>query len=199
MRLRSVAAITAAVWLSGCGHHAVGTQNAAATATNAGGQVVARAGTVYYGKLDKTIGTKVSHDGDTFTIEHTDTFLHKDPALNGAAIDARVENVRAAGPMRNPRNDDRLRRHPAAGWNQGAGQRDDRFLEAVRSQDASSADDRNDGRGRDRRMTHRRHGALLGAASGYALSQTLKTDVEVPAGTVVELRLNQPVTKSNSG
>ena len=46
-------------------------------------------------------------------------------------------------------------------------------------------------------MMHRSHGGLLGAAGGYALSQTLKTDVEVPAGTIVELRLNAPVTKSN--
>jgi hypothetical protein len=43
----------------------------------------------------------------------------------------------------------------------------------------------------------RKNGGVLGAASGYALSQTLKTDVQVPAGTVVELRLNQPVTRSS--
>ena len=44
------------------------------------------------------------------------------------------------------------------------------------------------------RRTGRRHGALLGAARGYALSQTLKTDIAVPAGTVLEVRFKSPVT-----
>jgi hypothetical protein len=44
------------------------------------------------------------------------------------------------------------------------------------------------------RRTGRRHGALLGAASGYALSQTRKTDIAVPAGTVLEVRFKSPVT-----
>ena len=37
------------------------------------------------------------------------------------------------------------------------------------------------------------HGSLLGAAGGYAASQALKTDVYVPAGSIVELRFKAPV------
>jgi hypothetical protein len=48
------------------------------------------------------------------------------------------------------------------------------------------------------KRTGRRHGALLGAAGGYALSQTLKTDIAVPAGTVLEVRFKAPVTNGRT-
>jgi hypothetical protein len=199
MRKRLVAAVTAAVLLAACGHRAVSTQNAGGTNANAGGEVVARAGTTYYGKLDHTIGTKVSHNGDSFTITHTDTFLHKNPALAGDVIDAHVENVRAAGPMRNPSmtivfDDIRLpdgTKEPVnatiVSWKQFDPKT--HHLRTIGMMVGGAVAGH---------MMHRSHGGLMGAASGYALSQTLKTDVEVPAGTVIELRLNQPVTKASS-
>ena len=199
MKVRLVAAVTAAVLLAACGHRAVSTENAGGTAENSGGQVVARAGTAFYGKLDKTIGTKVSRDGDAFTLTHTDTFFHKSPALEGAVIDAHVENVRAAGPMRNPSmtvifDDLRLpdgTKEPVnasiLSWKQFDPKTHHLRTIGLMIGGAIAG-----------HMTHRRHAGLLGAASGYALSQTLKTDVEVPAGTIVELRLNGPVTKSSS-
>lgn len=195
MRKRLVAAVTAAVLLAACGHRAVSTQNAGGTNANAGGEVVARAGTTYYGKLDQPVGTKVSHDGDSFTITHTDTFLHKDPALAGAVIDAHVENVRAAGPMRNPAmtivfDDIRLpdgTKEPVnatiVSWKQFDPKT--HHLRTIGMMIGGAVAGH---------MAHKN--GMLGAASGYALSQTLKTDVEVPAGTVIELRLNQPVTKA---
>lgn len=197
MRKRLVAALTAAVLLAACGHRAVSTQNAGGTNANAGGEVVARAGTMYYGKLDQTIGTKVSHNGDSFTITHTDTFLHKNPALAGDVIDAHVENVRAAGPMRNPAmtivfDDIRLpdgTKEPVnatiVSWKQFDPKTHHMRTIGMMIGGAVAG-----------HMAH--HNGMLGAASGYALSQTLKTDVEVPAGTVIELRLNQPVTKASS-
>ena len=36
-------------------------------------------------------------------------------------------------------------------------------------------------------------GGLVGAAPGYVLSQQLKTDIAVPAGTVIELKFTSPV------
>lgn len=198
MKVRLVAAVTAAGLLAACGHHAVNTQDGGGTAANQGGTVVAQAGTVYYGKLDKTIGTKVSRDGDSFTIAHTGTFFHKNPALDGAVIDAHVENVRAAGPMRNPAmtiifDDIRLpdgTKEPVnasiVSWKQFDPKT--HHLRTIGMMIGGAVAGH---------VAHRSHGTLLGAASGYALSQTLKTDVEVPAGTVVQLRLNQPVTKSS--
>ena len=46
--------------------------------------------------------------------------------------------------------------------------------------------------------TGHRHGVLLGALGGYAGSQALKTDVSVPAGSIVELKFNAPVTSAAS-
>lgn len=187
--------MTAAL-LAGCGHRAVSTQNAGGTASNPGGPVLVNAGTRYYGKLDKAIGTKVSHDGDAFTLTHTDTFFHKNAALDGSVIDAHVENVRSAGPMRKPAmtivfDDIRLpdgTKEPVnasiVSWKQFDPKTHHMRTIGMMIGGAVAG-----------HMTHRRHGGLLGAAGGYALSQTLKTDVEVPAGTVVELRLNAPVTK----
>jgi hypothetical protein len=199
MRKRLVAAVAAAVLLAACGHRAVSSQNAGGTNANAGGEVVARAGTTYYGKLDQTIGTKVSHDGDTFTITHTDTFFHKNPALSGVVVDAHLENVRPAGPMRNPAmtivfDDIRLpdgTKEPVNATILSWKQFDPKthHLRTIGMMIGGAVAGH---------MTHRRHGGLMGAASGYALSQSLKTDVEVPAGTVIELRLNQPVTKASS-
>jgi hypothetical protein len=191
-------ALAALFALSACGHRAVSTQSAGGNAYGGGGEVVARAGTKFYGKLDKTIGTKVSHDGDTFSIAYTDTLFHKNPALDGAVVDAHVENVHAAGPMRNPSmtivfDDIRLpdgTKEPVnasiVSWKEF-----DPKTHRLRTLGMMI------GGAVAGHMAHRRHGALLGAMGGYALSQTLKTDVQVPAGTVVELRLNSPVTKSS--
>lgn len=198
MNVRLVAAVAAAVLLAACGHRAVSTQNAGGENSNASGAVVVNAGTAFYGKLDKTIGTKVSHDGDAFTLTHTDTFFHKNPALDGAVVDAHVENVRAAGPMRNPAmtivfDDIRLpdgTKEPVnasiVSWKQFDPKTHHMRTIGMMIGGAVAG-----------HMTHRKHGGLMGAAGGYALSQTLKTDVQVPAGTIVELRLNQPVTKSS--
>lgn len=198
MNVRLVAALTAAVVLGACGHRAVSTENGGGPATNAGGQVLVDAGTRYYGKLDTTIGTKVSHDGDAFTLTHTDTLFHKNAALDGAVIDAHVENVQAAGPMRKPAmtivfDDIRLpdgTKEPVnasiVSWKQFDPKTHHLRTIGMMIGGAIAG-----------HMMHRRHGGLLGAAGGYALSQTLKTDVEVPAGTIVELKLNAPVTKPN--
>jgi hypothetical protein len=40
----------------------------------------------------------------------------------------------------------------------------------------------------------RHHGTLYGVAGGYALSQQLKTDINVPAGTILVVRFKSPVT-----
>lgn len=198
MMTRFIAAVAAAVLLAACGHRAVSTQNAGGTVSNVGGEVVARAGTPFYGKLDKAVGTKVSHDGDTFTLTHADTLFHKNPALDGAVIDAHVESVHAAGPMHNPSmtivfDDIRLP--------DGTKEPVNASILSWKEFDPKTHHLRTIGMmvggAIAGHMTHRAHGGLLGAAGGYALSQTLKTDVEVPAGTIVELRLNAPVTKSS--
>src|SRR5215467_4860469 len=100
--LMFAAAATAAT-LAACGQKApVTTQNSGTGATNTGGTVAVAAGTDFYGKLQTPIGTKTSHDGDTFALAQTDTFLHKNPALHGAVVEGHLTNISAAGPAHTP-------------------------------------------------------------------------------------------------
>jgi hypothetical protein len=198
--LRIAVLIVAAV-LSGCAHKAaVSTQNAGGTAAGGGALVVAP-GTIFYGELDKPIGTKISHDGDTFTLSETDKLARKNLALAGAVIDAHVEGVRAAGPMRNPAmtivfDDIRLA--------DGSKEPVNVTVVSMREFDPKTHHLRTLGMMLGGAIaghmagahTGARHGALMGAVGGYMLSQTLKTDVAVPAGTVVALRFRQPVTSN---
>lgn len=199
LTLRTVAAASIAAFaLAACGHKsAVTTENAGGNAP-AGGAVVAPKGTVFYAKLDKAIGTKVSTDGQTFTLVQTDTLFHKNPELAGAVVDGHVENVHAAGPMHNPSmtivfDDIQLpdgTKEPVSLRILSTNEFDPKthHMRTIGLMIGGAVAGH---------MTHRKHGAALGALGGYALSQTLKTDVEVPAGSIVELRLNQPVTKSS--
>src|SRR5579862_375514 len=91
-----------ALALAACGHHSNVTTQSAGAGASSGGATLVAAGTDFYGRLQQPISTTTSHDGDTFVLSHTDTFLHKNAALHGAVIDGHLENVRAAGPMRNP-------------------------------------------------------------------------------------------------
>lgn len=182
--------------LCACGHKAVSTESAGG-ASNATGAIVVDRGTIYYGKLDKAIGTKVGSDGETFTLTHVDTLLHKNPALAGAVIDAHLENVHRAGPMHNPSmtivfDDIRLpngTKEPVSATIVSTKEFDPKthHLRTIGMMIGGAVAGH---------MTGHRHGATMGALGGYALSQTLKTDVEVPAGAIVELRLNAPVREA---
>jgi hypothetical protein len=174
------------------------------TASNGSGNVVVAAGTDFYGRLQHEISTKTSHDGDTFSLVHTDTFFHKNPALNGSAIDGHLENVRPAGTMRKPSltlvfDDIRMA--------DGTKAPIDVKLESMKVFEPRTHHFRTIGlmiggaiAGHEfSKHTGKRHGALLGAAGGYALSQTMKTDIVVPAGTVIEVKFQQPARAGAAG
>jgi hypothetical protein len=197
-RLPAVAIGVALLCLGGCGHHAsnVTTQSAGAGQQVAGGTTVVAAGTDYYGKLEQPIGSKTSKDGDTFAIDETRS---NDPALKGATIDGHLEGVQAAGPMRNPKmtivfDDIRLP--------DGTKAPVDVQLLTLHAFSPRTHHLRTIGlmiggavAGHEVAVhTGGHHGALLGAAGGYALSQQLKTDIAVPAGTVLEVRFKSPAT-----
>ena len=198
----AAAASIAAFALASCGHKSAVTTESAGGNAPSGGTVVAQKGTVFYGKLDKAVGTKVSHDGDTFTLAQTDTLFHKSPELAGAIVDGHVENVHAAGPGRNPSmtiifDDIRL--------SDGTKEPVNLAIVSTKEFDPKTHHMRTIGLmiggaiagHMAAKRAGMRHGGLMGAAGGYALSQELKTDVEVPAGSLVELRLNDPVTKNS--
>ncbi len=197
------ALLTAA--LAACGHHSnVTTRSAGSNAAGtSGGSVVVTAGTDFYGKLQQPIGTKSSHDGDTFTLVQTDTLFHRNPALHGSAIDGHVEDVRSAGPMRKPAltlvfDDIRMP--------DGTKAPIDVKLESMKAFEPKSHRLRTLGMmvggavaGHEvAKHTGKSHGGLMGAVGGYALSQTLKTDISVPAGTVLEVKFQRPAVASGN-
>jgi hypothetical protein len=190
--------------LAACGHHAnnVTTRSAGAGQSQPGGTVLVAAGTDFYGKLQQPMGSKTSKEGDTFSIAETRS---SDPSLKGAVVDGHLEGVRAAGPMRSPKMtivfDDV---HLADGTKVPA----DLQLVNFKAFSPQSHHLRTIGMMISGAMaghalakrTGTRHGALVGAAGAYAVSQTLKTDIVVPAGTVLQLKFLSPVasTPSNS-
>lgn len=188
--------------LAACAHHDVSTRSAGANEAGAGGTTLVPAGTVFYGKLQQPIDTKTSRDGDTFVLLETDTFLHKNPALHGAAIDGHLEDVSAAGPMHNPKLTlvfDDLR------MPDGTKTPIDVRLESFKAFSPQTHHLRTLGMmvggaiaGHEvAKRTGTGHGGLMGAAGGYALSQGLKTNIVVPAGTVIQVRFAKAATSAS--
>ena len=185
-------ALCLAVGLAACSNNApVSTENSGAPAS--GGSVLVAAGTDFYGKLQQPIGTKTSKDGDTFTLVGTNTLFHKNATLDGAVITGHVENVTPAGPMRKPAMTLVFDGIQLAG---GVKEPVDVQLVSANAFEPKTHHLRTIGMmiaGAMAGHAVNKHGGLVGAAAGYVLSQQLKTDIAVPAGTVLELRFRQPV------
>jgi len=196
----TLAAFALSVVLAACAKNApVNTQSSGAGSANSGGTVAVAAGTDYYGKLQAPIGSKTSHDGDTFALVEADTFLHKNPALHGAVVEGHLTNISPARPAHNPSmtlvfDDIKLP--------DGTKAPVDVQLVSVNAFEPKTHRLRTIGMMIAGAMaghavatkTGHSHGGLVGAAAGYVLSQELKTDIAVPAGTVIELRFKSPVT-----
>jgi hypothetical protein len=200
----AAASIGLALLLAGCGRSAnVSTRNTNPVSRNSGGQVIAAAGTTFYGNLQQPISSKANHDGDTFSLAQTDTLLHREPALHGSVLNGHLEGVKSAGPLRKPALTlvfDNLTL--ADGTKAPVNVR----LVSMKAFEAKSHRLRTLGmmvggsiaaHQVAKRTGGKSHG-LMGMAGGYLLSQTLKTDISVPAGTVLELKFMAPVTAAGS-
>lgn len=187
------------VVLAACGRHSdVTTRSAGASQPVADGVAVVAAGTEFYGKLEAPIGSKTSKDGDAFVI---DEVRSSDPSLKGAALDGHLEGLQSAGPMRDPKmtvvfDDVRL----ADGTKEPVNvQIVDLKAFSPQSHHLRTLGMMVTGAMAGHALAARtgvRHGALMGAAGAYALSQTLKTDIVVPAGTVLDVKFLSPVRRS---
>lgn len=182
--------------LAACSQKApVTTQSSGTGAGSTGGTVAVAAGTDYYGKLQAPISSKTSHDGDAFALVETDTFLHKNPALHGAVVEGHLTNITPAGPAHSPSmtlvfDDIKLP--------DGTKSPVDVQLVSVNAFEPKTHHLRTigmmiAGAMAGHAVSHS-HGGLVGAAAGYVLSQELKTDIAVPAGSVIELKFKAPVT-----
>ena len=196
----SLAGLTLGALLAGCGHsNNVSTRSAGtAQSSTSGGATVVSAGTVFYGKLEQPIGSKTSKEGDTFVLDETRA---SDPSLKGVAIDGHLEGLQPAGPMRNPKmtivfDDVRL---PDGSKEPVNVQLVNLKAFSPQTHHLRTIGMMITGAMAGHAVAARKHGALMGAVGGYALSQELKTDIVVPAGTVLEVKFVSPITKSSEG
>jgi len=205
VRAISLAALALCVSLAACGHSSNVKTESGGSATQhsaaPGATVVAPAGSRFYGKLNAAISSKTGRDGDTFQLQQTDTMLHKNPALHGTVIDGHLENVHAAGVMHKPSMTLVFDDIVLPG---GTKAPVDVQLVSMNAFEAKSHKLRTVGMmiggavaGHEMKKHTGKGGGLLGAAGGYALSQSMKTDISVPAGTVLELKFKAPVSTSS--
>jgi len=159
--------------------------------------VVARTGTQIRTEIAQTISSKVNHNNDTFQLVVKDGFFFKNPeALKGAVVDGHVEGVTPAAATHKATmnvifddialaNGTKIVIHALptsiktfepkthhlrdAGLIVGA---------AVAGHMVSS-------------KTGHKGGTLAGAAGGFALANSLKSDIVVKKGTEVKLKLTQ--------
>ncbi len=191
MKNRLLIAAVAVAFLAACGSNksAITVQNAVSNATAPAGPVVAASGTSFFGKLSNGLGTKTNKDGDRFTLVET-----KGGPLAGAVVEGHVVGVIAAGPMRKPNmtlvfDDIRLADGTTEPLDVAVVSRREfdpktHHLRTIGMMIGGAVAGKHLGKG---------HG-MLGAIGGYAASQALKTDIEVPAGATIELRFNAPIT-----
>ena len=194
-----LAALTLGVVFAACGHsNNVATRSAGAGQAATGGSTVVSSGTIFYGKLEQPIGSKASKDGDTFVLDESRA---SDPSLKGATIDGHLEGLQPAGPMRNPKmtivfDDVRLPDGPKEPVNV---QLVNLKAFSPQTHHMRTIGMMITGAMAGHAVAARKHGALMGAVGGYALSQELKTDIVVPAGTVLEVKFLSPVTSGGAG
>jgi hypothetical protein len=158
---------------------------------------LAPSGATVMGKLQTTLDSGKLHDGDTFQLVTQDTFFHK-TALKGDIIDGHVENVIAASPTHKAGMNvifDDVRTpdgavHPIDAHVTGMGTfkphshliRDTALV--VGGAVAGHIVSKRTGHG---------GGTFAGAAAGFALASSLKSNIVVKRGTVIELKLVRPV------
>ena len=153
--------------------------------------VLATRGTQIDGTLLQTLSSKTSRNGDAFSMSQKNTFFHHNAALSGATIDGHVENVTPAGPIHKATmsiifDDVKLPDGTTVP-----------LQASVRSIQAPTHHIRDAGLilggavaghmlGSHRGM---KHGGMGGAAAGFALATTLKSDIFVRSGTIVKMKL----------
>ena len=169
--------------------------------TTTASPILAKKGAIVNGTLQQTLSSKTNKNGDTFTLIEKDTFWHKNAALNGDTIEGHLENVSPAGPTHKATMtvifDDiklsdgtRLPIHadivsvkifePKTHHIRDAG-----IIIGTAVMGHMAAN-----------KAGMQHGGLAGAAAGFALVSTMKSDIVVKQGTVVGLKLKDNVTSA---
>jgi len=163
----------------------------AAISSASADNVLAKKGAEIDGTLQQTLNSKTSHDGDTFTLVEKDTFFHKNEALHGATIEGHLERVTPAAATHKATmlvifDDVKLP--------DGSSVAIDPRIKSMSTFEPKTHHVRDaglivGGAVAGHMMARHAHGGLAGAAAGFALSSTLKSDINVKTGTLVKLVL----------
>jgi hypothetical protein len=156
----------------------------------------APAGAQFEARLDQRLSSKTMHDGDRFTMtEHDGFFHHAPPALKHAKLEGHVENVSAAAPGHRATMKVVLDDVVMA---DGTKAPIDAAITSLREFDPRSHHLRDAGIVLGGAMVghalRKRHGGLIGAGAGLLLATHLKSDIDVKRGTIVHVKLLDPVT-----
>jgi hypothetical protein len=172
----------------------------ATTAGVSADTVLAKRGSEVDGTLQQTLNSKTNHDGDTFVLIQRDTFFHHAEALHGATIDGHLENVSPAGPTHKATmlvvfDDIKLP--------DGSTVPIDPRIKSLSTFEPHTHHIRDvglivGGAVAGHMMAGKKHGGLAGAAAGFALSSTLKSDINVKKGTLVKLVMRSDVVSTGA-
>ena len=197
MKRSAIALILVALFapaLTACGRSSnVSTASSSAAPAASGGTVVVVSGTTFRGKLQQEISSKKSHEGDRFTIEN-----------NGTVVEGHLENVHPAGLGKKPSmvlvfDDMRMPNETVAApidvkiMNIGAFDAKSHHWRTIGMMIGGAVAGHMAGN-----AAKTKHGSTAGAAGSYVLSQEMKTDIDVRAGTTVLLKFNKDAIASST-
>jgi hypothetical protein len=175
----------------------------AALATSIGAAadtVLVKKGAEVDGTLQQTLTSKTNHDGDTFVLIQRDTFFHHAEALHGATIEGHLENVSPAGPTHKATM---LVVFDDIKMPDGSTVTIDPRIKSLSTFEPHTHHIRDvglivGGAVAGHMMAGKKHGGLAGAAAGFALSSTLKSDIVVKKGTLVKLVMKSDVVATGA-
>jgi hypothetical protein len=195
--IKRIAAFAAALILC------AGVAQAQTPATMTATPTPTKKGAIFDAKLLTTISSKTSKDGDPFEMTATSSFFHKHPELNGVILQGHLEDVVAAGPTRkaslNVIFDDfkypdghtvpvKIKPTKMSQFEpQTHHMRDIALIVggAVAGHITS-------------KKTGVKGGTAAGAAAGFALASTMKSDINIKAGTIIQFKVLEDVPTTSS-
>ena len=146
------------------------------------------------------ISTKTSQNGDAFKLAVTDLLFVHHPELKGAVIDGHLESVSKAGPTHKASlsvifdditfADGKSEPIAVAVKNMSAFEPHTHHIRDVGIIVGSAVV----GHIASKKTGHG-GGTLAGGAAGFALVSAMKSDIVIKPGTIVKLRLQQPITQ----
>ncbi len=162
--------------------------------------VLVKKGTQVDTALQQTLSSKANHNGDKFTLLEKETFFHKNPAISGATIEGHLENVTPASST-----------HKAtltivfdgATLADGTPFAFPASLKSLSTFEPKTHHIRDvgliiGGAVAGQVVAKQHHGALVGAAAGFALATSLKSDIVVKKGTLVKLKVNEDIVLTST-